>query len=889
MKRFFLVFAVILVVVLAALFILPVLFKDRLVGIATEQANQNMNATVSLGDFHLTLFRHFPDFTLVVEEMELRNKAPFEGKTLTRVGEFAFTLDVLSVLRGEQIRIKEVSLIDPEVYVYVKPDGTASYDIALPDDAAGDEPETEGTTGDFSFALQAYTIENATVHYVDSSMGLSLELAQLNHSGTGDFTLSEFLLSTRTTVESLSLNYEGVRYMNQLALQLEADLGVNLDNMSFAIKNNRLLMNELELRLEGQINMPSDDILMDLTFAAHQPELKKLLSLIPAVYMTGFESLYANGELKLEGAVSGTYNDSLYPAFQTQIRLDNGSVKYPDLPASISNIQVQARVQSAGGKDLDNTVIDVSNFHVDIANNPVDASIRVSTPVSDPDIDAKVYAKMNFAEVAKAIPMPGYQLAGMLDANLRMKGSMSALEMEEYERFEASGTFLLKDFNAAGDSIPYPVSVPDASLAFSPRFVTLERLSLSMPGIAANASGELENYLAYALKDDVLKGNMRLNASRVDLNELMGVEPEEAEGDDDSAMEQDQEEPVDASIPANLDLALESEINKLVYGNMVMTDFVGKLTVKNSRLDIQNAELKVFEGVVGMTGYYSTPAGNNPEYGFTLGVKRMDVGQAARGLNTVRKLAPVVEAANGLFNSQLEISGKLDDQLNPLLNTISGAGEVQTLDIAIENFKPFQRLGDKLKIDALKSQRFRDTRIPFEIVDGKVFVKPFTAALGPVKAKIAGSNSLDESIDYTMNLEIPRSKLPAEANRLISGLVDKANAGGTNFSVDETVDLDVFITRTLKDPKISTKLQQQGKNAVDEAKKKLQEEFDRKKAEAEQKAREELERKKKEAEEEARKAAEEAKEEARKKMEEEKEKAKDKAKDKIKDLFGNPK
>ena len=48
---------------------------------------------------------------------------------------------------------------------------------------------------------------------------------------------------------------------------------------------------------------------------------------------------------------------------------------------------------------------------------------------------------------------------------------------------------------------------------------------------------------------------------------------------------------------------------------------------------------------------------------------------------------------------------KLDENLDPILNTLTGIGLMETVGIAIENFKPFNKLADNLKMNQLKSQK----------------------------------------------------------------------------------------------------------------------------------------------------------------------------------------
>ncbi|HEX4888233.1 MAG TPA: hypothetical protein VFV37_09335, partial [Luteibaculaceae bacterium] len=194
-------------------------------------------------------------------------------------------------------------------------------------------------------------------------------------------------------------------------------------------------------------------------------------------------------------------------------------------------------------------------------------------------------------------------------------------------------------------------------------------------------------------------------------------------------------------------------------------------------------------------------------------------------------------------------------------------------------------------------QKIADTKVMFDIADGKLIVKPFDTKFGPINARIAGSTAVDQKIDYVLNLVIPRKEFGEAANEVINGLASRASAAvGQQVTLSEYIDVEVFMTNTVTDPKIRTNLKEKGKSAVDAAKAKLQGEVDKKKQEAEDRLKAEEERLRKEAEERARQEQERLKKEvdaaseaAKERANQEVDKAKEEAKKRARGLFGRPK
>ncbi|MGB0165717.1 MAG: AsmA-like C-terminal region-containing protein [Luteibaculum sp.] len=863
MKKVLVALLILLILLGASVVALPIIFKDKLVTLVTNEANKNLNAVLTVKDFKVSIFKDFPNISVALMGYDISGVGQFENVSLVNGEELAISLNLFSLLSGDGYEVEGIYLEKPNVYVYVDKEGNANYDIAKPSEEVEEESPSTEEEGDIQIKLKAWEINEGNLTYDDHSLEVYTALKSFNHSGSGDFSLTQFVMSTQTDAKEFDLGYAGMNYLSQTKLNLSADLDIDLDRMFFGFKQNKLVLNDLELGFNGNVEMPGDDIKMDLALNSSQSSFKNLISLIPAVFLEGYESVQADGEFALDASAKGIYNDNTYPGFDLNLMVKNASVKYPDLPAAITQIALKSRVSSAGGNDLDNVIIDISNFHADIANNPMDLSLYVTTPLSDPNIDAKLYAKLNLENLAKAVPMQGYNYRGKVDANVVMKGKMSSLEMEQYDQFNASGNLSLRGLALEGDSVPMPVKVDSTYLEFNPQYLALTYLQASVEGAALSASGKLSNYMGYIFKDQDLTGNLDLYSDYINLNAFMTEE----EGPVTTEPEAETEEEMGyVPVPGNIDFTLNAKVKEMLYEDMVMQDFGGILEVKNKTISFKNVGLKALGGEMVLNGTYATPA-DEPEVAMDFVVNNLDINTTANTFNTVAKLAPIAKACKGAFNAKFGIRGRLDAGMNPKWESFNGEGLVSTLNVVFEDFEPINRLANKLKMDGMKKQSVQDTKVNFELKEGKVFIKPVETKLGDIPAKIAGYTAIDQSIDYTFNLKVPREKLGAQASDAIAGLSEKL--GASSGALAKVIDVDVFITNTVSDPKIRANLAGMANDLKNELVDKAKEELNKKKQELEDEAKKRLE-------EEKQKALQEA-EEAKRKLEEEKQKALDKA------------
>jgi len=911
MKKALKVIVIIFIAFVGIAAAIPVVFKDDIIALVKDEANKNVNANIDFGDFSLSLFTNFPDFTFSIENVVVTGIDKFEDVELARIGELSFTLDVMSVFKGETLQIKEVYVANTDANVQVLADGSANYDIAIPSDSTiveevkVEEP-TEESSGEFKIALTSYVLENINLIYNDATMPMALNIVGLNHQGSGDFTLDLFDLRTNTTIDKLTFDYDGVQYMSEAAINMDADLIMDMPNFKFTFKENRIAINQLLLGFNGWFAMPSDDMDMDITFFAQETKLRGLMSMVPAVFTEGFEELKISGDFALDGFVKGTMNDLLMPGFGVDMKINKGRIMYPDLPKSIDNINVKAKIVSLGGESLDNTIIDVPLAHLEIAENPIDMKLNVTNPMTDPLIKFGLKTEVILAELKEAMPFEeGEELNGFIKSDVNVKGRMSAIETENYDAFVANGSIEVTDMVYKAADMPL-TSIKHAEFLFSPKELKLADLQCNYGRTDVAANGVISNYLAYALKDETLVGAFNLNSNKIDLNEFMEEESAEVSTSEVANDSSSTEEPLAViEIPANIDFTLNANLKQLLYDNVEITNTEGQIVVRNQEAKLNTLSMETLGGKVLMDGTYNTSNAKEPKIDFKFGIEGLDINKTANTFNTVEKMAPIAKSCAGRFNANFTMTGVLDEHMEPVMNSLFGSGGVNTKAVAIEGFKPLSKLADVLKNPSLANPTLKNINISFKFVNGKVYVDPFDVNFEDINATVAGSTGFDETIDYTMNLVIPRDKLGGEANQLVEGLVGQANSLGANFSLGETVNLDVYVTNTISDPKIKTglakgasskgakdllkdtfndkkkELEDKAKEEFDKAKQKAQEEIDKKKAEAQKKIEEE----KRRLEEEARRRIEEEK----KRLEEEaKKKAEEEAKNKLKGMFKKP-
>jgi uncharacterized protein involved in outer membrane biogenesis len=493
-KRILIVLGIFLVVLVAAAIIIPIVFKDDIKAALDKEIAKTVNADVifDVDNFSLTVFKNFPNVTVQIKELGVFNRAPFEDVPLFVMQELDVEVNIKEILFGDEIRVKGISLIDPQITIKVLKDGRANYDITYP---STDTAATPADTGSFSFGIDHWEIINAKVTYDDKSLPYFLEIKGLNHNGSGDFTQDVFDLKTHTTADTVTTSYDGVEYLTNKRAEIDATIQISEGYSKFTFKDNKTKVNDFEMAMNGWVKMNEKDYDMDLTFGSPENSFKSLLSLVPGMYSKDFDKIKTDGELQFSGAAKGKYSDTQMPAFNLALLVKDAMFKYPDLPTAVNNINMDLLIDNKTGV-IENTVVDLKKLHLDFGSNPVDARLRIEN-LKDYRMDAALAATLNLAELNKMFPMEGIDMKGMFSVNAKANGVYDSIKKiipaVDVAMQLADGYVKSSAFPAPLEDLKMSATVKNTSGKMAETVIDVPSFSMMLEGERFDASMMLKN------------------------------------------------------------------------------------------------------------------------------------------------------------------------------------------------------------------------------------------------------------------------------------------------------------------------------------------------------------------------------------------------------------
>jgi len=823
MKKFFKILGILFLIIILSAFLLPFIFKGKIEALVRSEINKQVNAKINYTDIDLSLFKHFPKFSIDVLNLSITGIDQFEGDTLAYITQLSTTVDLTDVISSKEIGVKEILIHQPSILLKRNKNGLSNWDIVPTEETAPEKADKP--SGEMVIDLEKIEIINSKVQYVDEEGDMHFSTSPVNFSLTGEMKGANTLLDYSGNVANIFFEKEGSNYVKNIQVDLQGQLAANFDEMSFSFLENEFMINQLPLSFDGKFILGDDQYDMDINFKTKSSEFEKILGFIPEDYQEYLKGVKTSGQLTFNGFVKGTYNEDTFPAIKINLAAINGSLQYPSLPEKVENIGIKMILEKPQG-DFDLFVVNVSEFHAEAAGNPIDATLRLNNLMSDMEIDLKAKGNIDFQSLGKAIPMEDILLKGKLNANLELSGKTSALENKEYEKFRTSGTATLKDFEFRSKNLTQPFYVSSAEMSMNPKSLSLTKFNGTMGHSDIGLKGKLANYLEYFLKDGTLKGNLSLTSNYIDVNELMtvvisddslSVSKQEVSATIPSSKE---EAPMEAiEIPKNVDLNINANVKTILYSQIPITTTTGKLKIINQQAILENLSLNLLQGSAGMKGTYNTVNKNQPEYDMSFNLNRIDLPSAYKSLAGARQFLPLSKNSTGKFSASMNLTGLLTENMELMVPSINGSGTFSSHNVVVEGAKVLDELAKALKNKELKHLKVDDFTANFIIEKGELIIKPFTTKLAGQRTVIQGRQSPDMKLNYTLDMTVRRKDLGEDFNNLFNFLPGSENI--------EYLDVGINIVGTIDNPIVKPDFSKAQKQIKEEVKKKSKEEIDK--------------------------------------------------------------
>ncbi|MCF6350662.1 MAG: AsmA-like C-terminal region-containing protein [Flavobacteriaceae bacterium] len=784
---------------LAILVALPFLLKDTLIKRYVKKINEDYNINITYDGVSISLIKHFPSATLTISNLSIITENSFKEDTLLFSKNIFLDINIKDAFKKniEKIKIKELTFDQTKLNLLVNEEGVANYTIKKVNNVNAVENKNTNSE-DLTFEVKNYKLQHANILFEDKKNNVLLELKEINHQGNGNFSASQTDLTTKTTVDVLTLKLGNITYFNKVEVDLDAVLGIDFNKNKFTFKENNAKINDLNLSFDGFIQLNKNDIETALSFNLPKANFKNVLSLIPSAYSSNFSEVTATGIANISGFLKGRNSDTETPKYTLKIKTNNASFKYPDLPKQVTNIDFDGAIVNDSSKS--NVSLNINNLKFTIDKDTFRTNGKITNLTTNPIIDASLNGTLNLENLTQAYPIKlTHKLTGVLKADFTTHADQNAIKNNNFNKIKTNGIASLQDFSYNNKNVANTIFIKNANIKFNTSTISLTDFNAKTGKSDIKATGTLDNLYAFIFNNKDLKGKFNLISNNfvvsdflVDQNNNTALKTEENKNNTSEALK----------IPAFLDISTTIQAKNVVYDNLILKELSGKMQLKKQKAILTNVKAKMLQGDVSFSGIIDTQ--KTPSiFNLDLMINDFDIAKSFTQLETFKKIIPIANTLNGKYDTKFKVKGNLNNDFSPDINTINGSAFTKlSIDkVNVEANPLFQTLTTNLKFLDLNKLDLKNLKTALTFKNGSVNVEPFSLKYEDITIQVTGNHNFDKTLSYNLKMDLPAKYLGNEAVNLLSKL--------TNVNKDTIkIPLNAIVNGSTLKPKIATNFKQ---------------------------------------------------------------------------------
>ena len=784
---------IVLLVIIALIWTAPYLFQGKINRLIKAQISKDFRARVSFSGTNISFFRHFPDISIGLDHVQITCLGEFQDDTLMLAKQFDMSCDLKSLFSGDSIRVHSMIINEPRFHLVMNKQGHSNWNIIKSGPDQFDH--IDSSSRPFNLDMQRYAIHKGWVDYQDQGRDVHIVINNLEHEGSGHFSSESFTLNTKTTSDAIDFDYSGkIPYRVTVKTNIDMAFRVDKKTHTYSFNTDKVYFNDLVLHTEGFFEWINDSSYnMNIRYKAPSTKFKNLLSMLPSVYQKDFAVLESSGQVNLNGFVKGRLDEKHSPAYHTNLFVQNGYIKYPDLPDPVENIRFGLQVDNPDGSP-DHSTVNISEAHAEINHDSLEMHLLVKNLNTKPFIDFALAGKMDLSNFSKSFKLEsGTRLEGMLIADVHAKGDMAEMENHKKDPFEAGGDFRLENFSYTSKSFPAGIVLDQLLMEFNPKNVSVKEMKGTYLSTRLGISGKLNNLFDFAFRNQPLNASLDLKTDELNLREWINNRNGSTPAGTNTVF----------VVPDNIDFTVHTEVTQFHFDNLDLQNLSANLTISDQTVHLLQVKGNGLDGDINLDGTYSTLENKeNPYFALNYDVKALDVQKTFFAFNTIRKIMPVAKFISGNINAHMSLNGSLNNDMTTDLRTLYGEGQVELLTGTMKEFGPMDKLSQSLDITGLKDIPMKNVKADFSFRAGKVAVSPFLVQTGNIEMEIGGSHGFDQSVDYGISLKVPRSQLGNKGSNFVKHVVEQAAVKGIPVKLKDAVSMNVQICGAINSPDV---------------------------------------------------------------------------------------
>lgn len=558
--------------------------------------NERVNGTFTVDKINFTIFHHFPDFSITLQQVVLRDSTDHQA-VLTAEKIF---LDIgLYALFRKEIKLTALAVNNGSVFLYRGKQGYSNTAVFKPKRDTVAVETTEG--GGYTLNLDAIAFKQVSFTYVDSlkEKRIIFQLKNTYHELKRDQGIAEMLMTGDIHCRELTFNSKAGGFLVDTDFHIDLTLHYHDSAYKLIILPSQLEIGNNKIDLKGEFLL-NDSADYSLQIVAKNILFADGLSYVTKRIQTTLQKFQLDKPIDLDVTLKGKHNNGEDPEADvlfsgTAINFAFDILKVKEVTC-VGNYLHRPDPENA---KADNSSITIESFHGKIEGVGFHGKVTF-TKLYDPMMDLSMQSVMNHTNFNNLVDTTEWvSRSGTFTSSVKYKGQLEeyldATRSKYYGKLAGNfsshnGMFIYKPKNIILKNV-------NAGFHFTEKLFTIDSLSLLLNNNAIHITGSMTNYIPFFIQP-ANKGFVKLNlvSPKLDLTFIASTKVKEQKSDEQQMIERKQIASVFNTLQRKLQFDIAVNAGNFTYKKFKAQNIKGKVTLDGDILETSNVAMNVAKG-----------------------------------------------------------------------------------------------------------------------------------------------------------------------------------------------------------------------------------------------------------------------------------------------------
>jgi len=734
--------------------------KTEIIAKINTKINENINGKFHIGDFHYKFLTGFPNFTLALKNVELKdNQWAAHKHTLLKAREIEARLNVWSLLQNE-INIHKILINEADIYVYKAENGYSNADIFKPKKKKTPEDKSSRET-----TIDQIDLNN--VHFIlDNRLGHKLfdfDVASLKTKVDydGDDWQTDVFLDTQ--IKSLAFNTVHGSFAKEKELKGTFNVSYSSQKEKIDVVTRNLKIGTDSFNIIAFFNLTKGNALFGINIGT-TILWQNASNLLSGNISSKLNRFNLRQPIDVNCDIKGDFNAEGDPRIVVQAIIKDNELSIPDgliQKCHFKGIFTNNFKPKNGYNDANSAII-LTQFVGEYENIPLTIPQLTINNLEKPLATGNVNSDFDVERLNQISNDKWIQFTdGHAKANLKFQFDIVDLYITK-PRFigkidvdDASFHYIPKNVHAVKTNI---------HLDFTEKALLIKQITYKHNKNTIFIEGKIDNFLnLYYDAPEKMIVNWKIYCPNIDLKQFLGVL---AASQKTKAIAKTTKRPtISNHLRTVIDkcaVVIDIKADKINYNKLTATNTTATVQMIDSRLVIKNGSLQTSGGNITFNSEVK-PSGKNFAFSSNAQVNRVDIASFLKSFNNFGLQSFTPNNIKGKLSSQANVTGFINSNGALITNSMHGNLTFNVNQGALLNFEPIVKIGKfAFPFRDVENITFSDLSGNLKLRGEQVDVNNFTISSSVLNLDAEGIYSFGRGTNLALTIPLRNSKNDAK-------------------------------------------------------------------------------------------------------------------------------